>query len=69
MKKNIQPLGENVLIKILKSDSKSKSGLVLPDTASEDRPQEGKVVAIGENKGIKVKKGQTVIFANILGWK
>jgi chaperonin GroES len=67
MKKNIQPLGENVLIKILKSDSKTKSGLVLPDTASEDRPQEGKVVAIGESKGIKVKKGQTVIFAKYSG--
>lgn len=68
MKKgNIQPLGENVLVKLVKKDQKTKSGLVLPDTISEDRPQEGKIIEIGLSKDIKVKKGQTIIFAKYSG--
>jgi chaperonin GroES len=68
MKKEIiKPLGENVLVQPLKADVKTKSGIVLPDTASEDRPQEGKVIAVGDDKKIKVKKGQKVIFAKYSG--
>jgi len=67
MQKNIKPLGENVLVKLLKADSKTKSGIVLPETAETDRPQEGKVVAIGESEKIKVKKNQVVIFAKYSG--
>ena len=66
-KETIKPLGENVLIKTIEEDTKTKSGLVLPDSAKEDRPQEGKVVAIGEDKKIKVKKGQKIIFAKYSG--
>ena len=66
-KENIKPLGENVLVQTLKADIKTKSGIVLPDTASEDRPQEGKIIAIGDDKKIKVKKGQKVIFAKYSG--
>lgn len=64
---NIKPLGENVLVKLIKAQEKTKSGIFLPETASADRPQEGKVVAIGESDKIKVKKGQTVIFAKYSG--
>lgn len=68
MKKDtIQPLGENLLVKIIEKDAKTKSGLVLPESAKEDRPQEGKVVAVGDSKEIKVKKGQVVIFAKYSG--
>lgn len=68
MKKDaIQPLGANLLVKIIKKDAKTKSGLVLPESAKEDRPQEGKVMAVGESKEIKVKKGQAVIFAKYSG--
>jgi chaperonin GroES len=66
-KETIKPLGENVLVKPLKADVKTKSGIVLPDTANEDRPQEGKVIAIGDDKKIKVKKNQKVIFAKYSG--
>lgn len=66
-KETIQPLGENVLVKIVKKDTKTKSGIVLPETVSEDRPQEGKVVAVGDSKEIKVKKNDTVIFAKYSG--
>jgi chaperonin GroES len=63
MKKiSIKPLGENVLIEPQMASKKTESGIYLPETASQERPQEGKVIAIGDNKEIKVKKGQTVIF-------
>lgn len=66
-KETIRPLGENVLVKTMEEDTKTKSGLVLPDSAKEDRPQEGKIIAIGKDKKIMVKKGQKVIFAKYSG--
>lgn len=68
MKKEIiRPLGENVLIKVVKNVAKTKSGIVLPETANEEKPQEGKVVAISDDKKIKVRKNQRVIFAKYSG--
>ncbi len=67
MKTKVKPLGDNVLIKPEKNDKKTKTGIYLPETASEEQPQEGKVVAIGESKEIKVKKGQEVIFKKYAG--
>ena len=66
-KETIQPLDENVLVMPIKEDKKTKSGIVLPDTAGEDKPQQGKVMAIGDSKKIKVKKGQKIIFAKYSG--
>lgn len=66
-KEIVQPLGENVLVKVIKKDTKTKSGIILPETAAEDRPQQGKVVAIGASKDIKVRKGEVVIFAKYSG--
>lgn len=66
-KENIRPLRDNILVQLLKRDAKTKSGIVLPETASEDKPQEGKVIAIGDSKDIKVKSGQIVIFAKYSG--
>lgn len=67
VKETIQPLGENVLVKVVKRDAKTKSGIILPETTAEDRPQQGKVIATGDSKDIKVKKGQIVIFAKYSG--
>lgn len=62
-KSNIKPLGENVLIEPLKADKKkTDTGIYLPESASEEKPQEGKVIAVGDDKKIKVKKGQKVIY-------
>lgn len=66
-KETIQPLGENVLVKLMKAEKKTKTGLYLPDSASEDKPQEGKVIEIGESDKIKAKKNQMVIFAKYSG--
>lgn len=63
MKTKITPLGENVLVEPLKADrKKTETGIYLPESASEEKPQEGKVIAIGDSKKILVKKNQKVIF-------
>lgn len=63
MKKiDVKPLGENVLIHPEKPEQKTSAGIYLPDTASQERSQIGKVMAIGESDKIKVKAGQKVIF-------
>jgi chaperonin GroES len=66
-KENVKPLGENILVKLIKLNQKTKSGIFLPETTSTDRPQEGRVLAIGTSEKIQVKKGQTVIFAKYSG--
>ncbi|TXH01249.1 MAG: co-chaperone GroES [Candidatus Moraniibacteriota bacterium] len=58
----IRPLGENVLIQPVKPEKKTATGIYLPETASEERRQEGKVVALGNSKDIAVKKGERVLF-------
>lgn len=69
METNIKPLGENVLIMIEKAEEKKKtdSGIFLPESASKEKPQIGKVVAVGESEKIKVKKNQKVIYSKYSG--
>ena len=70
----IKPLGDRVLLKVLEAESKTKGGIVLPDTAKE-KPQEGKVVAVGKGKScedgtvkpLEVKVGDKVLFAKYSG--
>jgi len=54
VKVNIQPLADRIIVKPLDAEEKTKGGIVLPDTAKE-KPQEGKVVAVG--KGKKLENG------------
>ena len=46
---NIKPLGERVLVEPIKEDEVNKGGIIIPDSAKE-RPQEGKVIAVGTGK-------------------
>lgn len=70
-KRKIMPLGDRVLISVIAPETKTKSGIIIPDTASKERPEQGVVVAVGsgritdEGKTIppKVKIGDTVIFS------
>lgn len=70
----IKPLGDKVVIKVLEGEMKTKSGIVLPDTAKE-KPQEGEVVAVGTGKvldngqrvAFDVKVGDKVIFSKYAG--
>ena len=61
-KTHVKPLGENVLVHPEKPEQKTAAGIYLPDTASQERSQLGRVVAVGESDKIKVKVGQKVIF-------
>jgi chaperonin GroES len=59
---NIQPLFDKVLIKPQKVEEKTAGGIYIPDTAKQDKPQIGEVIAIG--KDVKdVKIGQNIVFA------
>jgi len=64
---NVRPLGENVLVEPEEQEQKTGSGIYLPETASKEKPQQGKVVAIGESDKIEVKKGQKVIYNRYAG--
>lgn len=61
-KTNVRPLGENILIHPEKPEQKTSAGIYLPETASQERSQLGKVIAVGESDKIKVKAGQKVVF-------
>jgi chaperonin GroES len=70
----IQPLGDRVVVEREEAQSKTAGGIVLPDTAK-DRPQKGKVVAVGHGRTTKdgtrrplqVKVGDVVIFTSYAG--
>ena len=64
----IKPLEDYVLIKIEKEEKKkTDSGIFLPESASEEKSQTGKVAAVGNSDKIKVKKNQKVIFKEFSG--
>jgi chaperonin GroES len=63
---NLQPLGSRVLIKPLEQDSKTSSGLYLPETAKE-KPQTGLVIAVGDDEEIKLKVNDKILFAKYSG--
>lgn len=70
----IQPLGDRVVIEVLEAREKTKGGIVLPDTAKE-KPQEGKVVAVGKGKvaddgkviPLEVKAGDKILYGKYSG--
>ena len=70
----LKPLGDRVLVQRLGSAEKTKGGLYLPDSAQE-KPQEGKVIAVGSGKTLKngkvvplaVKAGDRIIFGKYSG--
>ncbi len=70
---NIKPLADRVIIKALPMEEKTKSGIIMPDTAKE-KPQEGEVVAVGPGKvekgeriAMDVKVGDRVIYSKYAG--
>ena len=71
---DIKPLGDRIVVKPLEAESKTKGGIVLPDTAKE-KPQEGKVIAVGKGKILEngsmqapeVKVGDKVLYGKYSG--
>ena len=70
----IRPLQDRILVKRIDEEAKTKGGIIIPDTAKE-KPQEGKVVAVGKGKvtedgklqPLDVKKGDRVLFNKYSG--
>jgi chaperonin GroES len=70
----IKPLGDRVVVKRFEAEDKTAGGILLPDTAK-DKPQKGKVLAVGPGRltkdgkftALDVKEGDTVLFTNWAG--
>ena len=73
MATKIRPLHDRVIVKRIEEEEKTKGGLIIPDTAKE-KPQEGRVVAVGPGKQddgkvipLGVKAGDKVLFGKYSG--
>lgn len=70
----IRPLQDRILVKRVEEKETKKGGIIIPDTAKE-KPQEGKVIAVGSGKisedgkkqPLEVKKGDKVLFGKYAG--
>ena len=71
----LKPLGERVVIQRQKAEEKSAGGIIIPETASKDKPVMGKVLAVGPGKltddgkrvPLEVKEGDEVFFSKYAG--
>jgi chaperonin GroES len=67
---NIKPLADYVLIEPIKEEEKTKAGILLPESAEKEKPEKGRVIAVGpgrrDEKGnlipVSVKVGQIILF-------
>jgi chaperonin GroES len=72
--KGIRPLQDRVIVQRVEEEEKTKGGIIIPDTAKE-KPQEGKVVAVGKGKvndegkimPLDVKAGDKILFGKYSG--
>ena len=70
----LKPLADRIVVKQASEEDKTKSGLVVPDTAKE-KPQEGKVIAVGSGellddgtvKALQVKVGDKILYGKYAG--
>jgi len=66
----IKPLSDHILIEPIKEEEKTKTGILLPETAEKEKPEEGRVIAVGPGRiteegkliPVSVKPGQKVLF-------
>ena len=70
---NLKPMADRVIVKALPNEERTKSGIIIPDTAKE-KPQEGLIVAVGPGKyddgdliPISVKTDDRVIYSKYAG--
>jgi chaperonin GroES len=70
----VRPLHDRILVKRIEDESRSKGGIIIPDTAKE-KPQEGKVIAVGKGRvddegkllPLDVQKGDRILFGKYSG--
>jgi chaperonin GroES len=66
----LRPLGDRLIVKALTKEEKTASGIILPDTADQERPEQGEVIAVGPGRlldngslaPMTVKVGNKVVF-------
>ncbi|MCD6283979.1 co-chaperone GroES [bacterium] len=66
----IKPVSDHIVIEPISQEEKTETGIILPDTASKERPEQGKVIAVGpgrllpngKRRTMEVKKGDIVLF-------
>lgn len=67
---NIKPIADHIVIEPISQEEKTKSGILIPATAEKERPEQGKVIAVGPGKKTdsgqviapEVKAGDVVLF-------
>jgi chaperonin GroES len=72
---NIRPLQDRIIVERIEEETTTKGGIIIPDTVSKEKPQEGKVIAVGKGKvtpegkllPLDVKKGDLVLFGKYAG--
>jgi chaperonin GroES len=70
----LRPLQDRILVKRVEEETKTKGGIIIPDTAKE-KPAEGKVIAVGNGKlgddgkriPLEIKKGDRILFGKYSG--
>ena len=66
----IKPLSDHILIEVIKEEEKTKAGILLPETVEKEKPEQGKVIAVGPGRKteqgkvipMNVKTGDTILF-------
>jgi chaperonin GroES len=72
---NIRPLQDRIIVERVEEETKTAGGIIIPDTVSKEKPQEGKVIAAGKGKvtpegkvlPLDVKVGDLVLFGKYAG--
>ncbi len=66
----LKPLGDRVIVKPITQEEKTQSGIIIPDTANKEKPEQGEVLAVGpgemtekgERIPMEIQVGQKVVF-------
>lgn len=66
----IQPLADRVVLEPISVEEKTKSGIILPETVSQEKPEQGRVISVGpgrlltngQRRPMEIKKGDLVLF-------
>ena len=72
---NIRPLQDRVIVERIEEETTTAGGIIIPDTVSKEKPQEGKIIAAGKGKvtpegkvlPLDVKEGDLVLFGKYAG--
>jgi len=71
----LRPLQDRIIVERIEEETKTKGGIIIPDSVTKEKPQEGKVIAVGKGKltddgkllPMDVKVGDRVLFGKYAG--